>query len=99
MVSRMAEWAFLTNHAQALICVARNPDSRMRDIAAELDITERATHRIISDLVESGYLARHREGRRNFYEVKSDREVPAPVLRDLQVGDLLGALVPEKSAA
>lgn len=95
----MAEWAFLTNHAQALICVARNPDSRMRDIAAELDITERATHRIISDLVESGYIARHRDGRRNSYEIKGERPVPAPVLRDLQVGDLLGALVPEKSAA
>lgn len=95
----MAEWAFLTNHAQALICVARNPDSRLRDIAQELDITERATHRIISELVDSGYIARHREGRRNIYEVQVDRPVPAPVLRDLQVGQLLGALVPEQAAA
>lgn len=95
----MAEWAFLTNHAQALICVARDPELRLRDIAQQLDITERATHRIISDLVESGYLARHREGRRNSYEVKVDRAVPAPILRDLQVGDLLGALAPERSAA
>lgn len=95
----MAEWAFLTNHAQALICVARKPDSRLRDIAVELDITERAAHRIISDLVDSGYLARHRQGRRNSYEVQPDRAVPTPVLRDLHVGELLGALVPEKSAA
>lgn len=99
MVRGMAEWAFLTNHAQALICVARNPDSRLRDIAAELDITERATHRIISDLVDSGYLSRRREGRRNSYEVQTGRTVPTAVLRDMDVGALLGALVPEKSAA
>jgi predicted HTH transcriptional regulator len=94
----MAEFAFLTNHAQALICVSRQPDLRLRDIASELDITERATHRIISDLVDAGYLARHREGRRNSYEVQVDRIVPAPVLRDLQVGQLLGALAADPPA-
>jgi hypothetical protein len=82
------EWKFLTNYGLALLCIAGDPGVRLRDIADRLDITERATHRIVSALVDSGYVMRERNGRRNSYEVRSDLAVPT-LERDVQLGDLL----------
>ena len=89
----MAEWTFLTNHAHVLLCVARDPGMRVRDIADCVGITERAVHRIVSDLVEAGYLTRRRVGRRNKYEI--DRKLPLrhPLERDHDIGGLLSQLL------
>ena len=70
----MADWTFLTNHTHVLLCVAKDPGMRVRDIADCVGITERAVHRIVSDLVDAGYLIRRRVGRRNEYEI--DRGLP-----------------------
>ena len=35
-------WGFLTNHAQALLCIAQDPGVRLREIASTLGITERS---------------------------------------------------------
>lgn len=83
------DWKFLTNHGLVLLCIAADPGIRLREIAEELGITERAAHRIISALVESGYVVRERTGRRNSYEVKTDLLLELPLDRDLQLGDLL----------
>jgi hypothetical protein len=40
----VVSWSFLTNHAQALLCLARDPGARLRDLAASLGITERSAH-------------------------------------------------------
>ena len=53
--SEVASWSFLTNHARVLLCVARDPGVRLRDIAASLDITERGAFGILTDLAEAGY--------------------------------------------
>jgi IclR helix-turn-helix domain len=65
-------WDFLTNHAHVLVCVAHDSGIRLRDIAAAVGITERAAHRILSELVEEGYVLRERQGRRNRYQVKPE---------------------------
>lgn len=65
----MAEWAFLTNHASVLLCIARQPGLRIRDIAVHTGLTERAVSRLISDLCDAGYLTKHRLGLRNRYEL------------------------------
>jgi len=62
-------WTFLTNHAHVLICVADDPEARVRDIAGRVGVTERAVQRILGDLEAAGYLHRSRTGRRNSYEV------------------------------
>jgi predicted transcriptional regulator len=62
-------WTFLTNHTQVLLCIARDPAVRLRDVAAEVGITERAVQRIVRELVEAGFLDRRRVGRRNHYHV------------------------------
>ena len=86
-------WTFLTNHTLALLCVVRTPGMRLRDIATEVGITERAAHRIMSDLVEAGFLTRHRVGRRNFYEVHPEMHLRHPLVEGRTLGDLLGGLM------
>src|SRR4029453_14315214 len=86
-------WDFLTNHAHVLVCVARDPGIRLRDIAAVVGITERAAHRILSELVEEGYVVREWQGRRNHYQVKTKLPLRHPLAREREVGDLLDVLI------
>ncbi|NDK31149.1 helix-turn-helix transcriptional regulator [Nesterenkonia haasae] len=88
----MADWTFLTNHAHVLICVSRDPGLRVREIAQEVGITERAAQRILAELIEAGYLDRERDGRRNRYRVHPELPLRHPLERHHRVGELLTAL-------
>lgn len=70
-------WQFVTNHTQVLLCIADNPEMRLRDIADTVGITVGSAQRILSDLVVSGYVTRERHGRRNRYIIP----LQAPMLR------------------
>jgi DNA-binding IclR family transcriptional regulator len=85
-------WSFLTNHAQVLTCVARDPGIRLREIGDTIGITERAAHRIVTELAVAGYLSRERRGRRTHYTVQSHLPLPDPLARGQRVGDLLEIL-------
>ena len=85
-------WTFLTRHAQVLLCIAADPDVRLRDIGDQVGITERAAHRIVGELIADGYLTRERRGRRNRYTLRPQLPLPDPVARDQKVGDLLAVL-------
>jgi len=87
-------WSFLTNHAQVLLCIAHDPGIRLREIGETVGITERAAHRIVSDLAAAGFLARERQGRRNHYTIESDLPVPDPLARTRKIGELLDLLSP-----
>jgi DNA-binding IclR family transcriptional regulator len=65
---------------------------RLRDIAAQVGITERAAHRIVGELIADGYLTRERHGRRNRYTLRPQLPLPDRVARDQNVGDLLAVL-------
>jgi DNA-binding transcriptional ArsR family regulator len=88
-----SRWDFLTNHAHVLVCVARDPGIRLRDIATAIGITERAAHRILSELVDEGYVVRERQGRRNRYQVKTKLPLRHPLAEEREVGDLLEVLI------
>jgi predicted transcriptional regulator of viral defense system len=88
----VTEWTFLTNHAHVLLCIARDPDIRLRDVADYVGITERAAQRIVSELVEAGYLERTREGRRNSYRLNGDVPLRHPLDRNHAIGDILDVL-------
>ena len=92
MPERAPTWTFLTRHAQVLLCIAADPDVRLRDIGDQVGITERAAHRIVGELVADGYLMRERRGRRNRYTLRPQLPLPDPVARDQKVGDLLAVL-------
>jgi predicted transcriptional regulator len=88
----VASWTFMTNHAHVLLCVARDPGARLRDVADAVGITERAAQRIVADLVEAGYLEREREGRRNRYRLHPELPLRHPLERDTAIGEILGVL-------
>ena len=88
----MSGWSFLTNHALALVCIERNPDARMRDIADCLGVTERAAHRIVCDLCEAGYITKTRVGARNRYSVDLDGDLRHPLLANRSVRELVERL-------
>ncbi len=85
-------WVFLSNHAHVLLCIAGDPDSRTRDIAEQVGITERAAQRIVSDLVAEGYLKRTKIGRRNRYEINRHGHLRSPPFKDFEIGPLLDVL-------
>jgi DNA-binding Lrp family transcriptional regulator len=86
---------FLTNHAHVLACVAREPQMRLREIADCVGITERAAHRLVCELEEAGYLSHRRVGRRNLYEVATDRPLDDALEERVRVDDLLKVLAPD----
>jgi DNA-binding IclR family transcriptional regulator len=87
------KWTFLTNHAQVLLCVAGDPAARLRDIAVSAGITERSAYGIISDLTEAGYVVKHKDGRRNKYQIQAHLPLPEAAIRERTVGELLNLLV------
>jgi hypothetical protein len=88
----MATWTFLSNHALVLLSIARDPGIRLRQIGEQVGITERAAHRIVTELIGAGYVERERRGRRNHYGVAADRSLPDPLPGGQTVGDLLRVL-------
>lgn len=79
-----------------MVCLVRNPEQSLREVALAVGITERAVQRIISDLEEAGYLLREREGRRNKYEMHPEIRLRHPLEEHCTIGDLLQVVVPEK---
>lgn len=90
--SVVSEWTFLTNHGHVAVFLARQPDARIRDLAEAVGITERAAQRIVSELVDAGYLRRKRVGRRNTYQLVKGKPLRHPVEREHKFGELLEAL-------
>lgn len=82
-------WTFLTNHSHVLICLSRDPSMRLRDIADAVGITERAVQKIVQELEHAQYLTRHRQGRRNFYELHPNHSLRHPVEGNQTVIELL----------
>jgi predicted transcriptional regulator len=85
-------WTFVTNHTQVLLCIARDPGIRLREVATDVGITERAVQRIVAELVEAGFLERRRVGRRNQYAVNRTAEMRHPAQFGHDVGALLDLL-------
>jgi len=86
-------WTFLSNHAHVLICLSREPDLRLRDVAQRVGITERGVQKIVQDLERARILTRHREGRRNKYELTLNFPLRHPVESHRTVRDLLSAVL------
>jgi len=92
-------WRFVTNHTQVLLCIARDPEVRLRDVAEIVGITERAAQRIVADLIEAGYVERTRVGRRNRYEVNRSLAMRHPSQFEHEIGEVLDLLRLEEEGA
>jgi DNA-binding MarR family transcriptional regulator len=85
-------WQFVTNHTQVLLCIVRDPDVRLRDIADSVGITVGSAQRILADLIEAGFVERERLGRRNRYVVNRDSQMLRQAAQDGRDGGLLELL-------
>ena len=92
MSSDNKPWTFVTSHTQVLLCLARDPDVRLLDVAQTVGITERAAQRIVTDLVEAGYVKRTRIGRRNRYTINPTVEMRHHSQQGHEIGALLDLL-------
>ena len=89
--------SLLSTHAHVLLCIASGASTRLRDIARELDMTERAIQLVVNDLAEAGYISRHRLGRRSYYEVHPGARSEHPAESALEAGALLRAALPRET--
>ncbi len=63
------KWRLVSNHGLVLGYIAFHPDATLRQMSQDLGLTERAIHRIVSDLEDAGLIAKGKKGRRNAYSV------------------------------
>lgn len=87
--SNTSNWTFLTNHSHVLLCIAKNPNLRLRDISDMVGITERSTQGIITDLAADGYVEIKRDGRCNIYTTHPEKNLRHPLESHRQVADLI----------
>ena len=90
----MESWQLLTKHGRVLVCIARDPRIRLREIAEALDITERSAYALVGDLVTAGYIVKQRDGRRNRYVIQRNLPLPGPAAPERTIGELLELLLP-----
>jgi predicted transcriptional regulator len=88
----VADWSFLTNHARVLLCIAHDPGVRLRDIAARVGVTERTAYGIVTDLTDAGYVIKHKDGRRNRYQIQAHLPLPETDSRERTIGEILELL-------
>ena len=88
----MASWSVLTSHARLLLCIARDPGARLRDIAAGPGSTERSAYGIVTDLTAAGYVAKQKDGRRNRYQIQAHLPLPEPASQEPAIGGVLALL-------
>jgi hypothetical protein len=95
----MASWNFLTNHARVRLCIALDPGVRLRDIGASLGITDRSAYGIVTDLTAAGYVVKHKDGRRNRYQIQAHLPLPEPASQEPAIGDVLALLAGDSTTS
>ncbi len=92
-------WTFLSNHSHVLICLAIDPEMRLRDVALKVGITERAVQKIVADLENGGVIERHRVGRRNTYSIDLARKLRHPVEAHRSIRSLLELILDDEQVS
>jgi len=93
-----SSWTFLTNHAHVLLCLSKSSSIRIRDVAKEVGITERAVQRIIAELTDFGYIDRVRDGRRNVYKIHEEKHLKHPIESHRKIADLINLIYDESDS-
>lgn len=93
------DWTFLSNHAHVLICIARQPDIRLSELADLVGIQERTAHRIIHELSDAGYITVEKVGRNNVYHLDLNHPLRHPLESDHDIREIIFPLLKKKRAA
>ncbi len=86
------QWTFFSNHAHVLVCLVRNPEARLRDMAQMVGITERAVQRIVVELEQAGVIRRERVGRCNHYKLRLDQPLRHPLEAHKSIAEVIGSI-------
>ena len=95
----MGDWTFFSNHGHVFFCLARNGDARLRDVAAEVGITERAVQKIVKDLQQAGYIEVRKQGRCNRYRINRRKSLRHPLEAHCSVSKIVNLVAPGARAA
>jgi DNA-binding IclR family transcriptional regulator len=95
-IDLVGDWSFLTNHAKALELIARDPQTRLRDLAEALDVTERTAFGIVADLTNAGYVVKQKDGRRNRYVIQTHLPLHDSITRERTIAEFLDLLLDAK---
>ncbi len=87
------DWTFFSNYAHVLVCLAEDPQARLRDVADRVDITERTAVRLITQLDQAGILKRVKNGRRNSYIIDTTKNLRHPIESHCTVGAWLATIL------
>ncbi|MDH3901696.1 MAG: hypothetical protein OEU84_06635 [Xanthomonadales bacterium] len=85
----MSNWTIFSNHGHVLVCLTRNPEARLRDVAADVGITERAVQKIVRDLQDGGMISITKNGRRNCYSIHKKQPLRHPLEAECKIKDLI----------
>ncbi len=85
----MSNWTLFSNHGHVLVCLARDPEARLRDVAADVGITERAVQKIVRDLQDGGMISVTKNGRRNCYRIHKKQTLRHELEAGCKLNDLL----------
>lgn len=99
MEAHASNWTFFSNYGHIMLILSQDPEARLRDIAERVGITERAVHRLISEMEHAGVLSRERQGRRTHYTIARDYRLRHPIENHRTIGDLIRMIWPEPDTA
>ena len=85
----MSNWTLFSNHGHVLVCLARDSEARLRDVAMNVGITERAVQKIVRDLQDGGMISVTKNGRRNRYRIHKNEPLRHQLEADCTVNDLV----------
>ncbi len=88
----MGDWTLFSNYGHVLICLSSNNESRLRDVAKDVGITERAVQKIVRDLQDAGYITIRKHGRRNRYRINSRKGLRHALESHCTVGKLVALM-------
>ncbi|XDD53278.1 ArsR family transcriptional regulator [Leptospira sp. WS4.C2] len=86
---KAGQWTFLSNHAHVLICLSKDSEMRLKDVAILVGITERAVQAIVKDLVDAQILEKSKDGRRNQYIIQTEQKLRHPLEANHSISELL----------
>ncbi len=85
----MSNWTLFSNHGHVLVCLTRDSEARLRDVAMDVGITERAVQKIVRDLQDGGMISVTKNGRRNRYRIHKNEPLRHKLESDCTVKELV----------
>lgn len=94
----MSNWTLFSNHGHVLVCLAGDSEARLRDVAVDVGITERAVQKIVRDLQTHGMISVTKHGRRNRYRIHHKKNLRHGLEAHCTLGELMKLVVADSSA-